>query len=268
MLLGKKIRLNRLISDTSGRYLGVTVDHAMARGVLNGLEDIRGLVKKIVDARPDELTMHKGIADSCFYEFAAKIPLVLKLTTFGPTHPKQDVQVSSVEDAVSYGADAVSAGCIVLGQSQPSQIEQLGRITDEAHTLGIPVVAHIYPRGPEKRSEWNKVENVMYAARLGAELGVDIIKTTYTGDPDSFSRVVACTPAKVAVAGGDSERIEDVFATAHGVIAAGGVGITFGRSVFQSEDPTAFIKTLSQIVHNDMSVNDALCYYKDLIKHN
>lgn len=268
MLLGKKIRLNRLISDKNGKYLGVTVDHAMARGVLNGLEDIRGLVRKIVAAKPDELTMHKGIADSCFYEFAGQIPLVLKLTTFGPTHPKQDVQVTAVEDAISYGADAISAGCIVLGISQPAQIEQLGRITDEAHNLGIPVVAHIYPRGPENRCDWNKVENVMYAARLGAELGVDIIKTTYTGDPESFSRVVACTPAKVAVAGGDAERIEDVFATAYGVIAAGGAGITFGRCVFQSENPTAFIQTLSQIVHNAMSVNDALCYYKDLIKQN
>ena len=267
MLLGKKIRLNRLLSDKSGRYLGVTVDHAMARGVLKGLEGIRPLIGKIVAGHPDEVTMHKGIADSCFEEYAGKVPLVLKVTTFGPTHPRQDVQVTGVSDAVSYGADAVSAGCIVLGKEQPGQIAQLGRITDEAHRLGIPVVAHIYPRGLENREDWHKVENVMYAARLGAELGVDIIKTTYTGDPDSFSRVVACAPVRVAVAGGDAEPIEAVFATAWGVIAAGGVGITFGRSVFQSENPTAFIKTLAQIVHNGMSVKDALGYYKDLIKN-
>ena len=265
MLLGKKIRLNRLLSDKSGRDLGVTVDHAMARGVLKGLEDIRALIGKIVVGRPDEVTMHKGIADACFDDYAGKVPLVLKVTTFGPTHPKQDVQVTGVEDAMSYGADAVSAGCIVLGKEQPGQIAQLGRITDEAHRLGLPVVAHIYPRGLEDRAEWHKVENVMYAARLGAELGVDIIKTTYTGDPDSFARVVACAPVRVAVAGGDASTIEDVFSTAWGVIAAGGAGITFGRSVFQAEDPTAFIKTLAQIVHNGMSVKDALAYYTDSI---
>jgi len=35
-----------------------------------------------------------------------------------------------------------------------------------------------------------------------AELGVDIIKTTYTGDPKSMARVVEACPARVAIQGG------------------------------------------------------------------
>ena len=58
--------------------------------------------------------------------------------------------------------------------------------------------------------------------------------------------------------GGDNAHSFNISTTSALVIAAGGVGITFGRSVFQSENPTAFIKTLAQIVHNGMSVKDCL----------
>ena len=264
MLLGKKIRLNRLLSDPSGKYLGITVDHAMARGVLPGLEHIDDLVQKIVAGKPDAFTMHKGIAEKCFDKCAGEVPLVLKLTTFGPVHSKQDVQVTSVLDAVRYGADAVSAGAIVMGEHQPDQIAQLGRISDEAHNLGLPLLAHIYPRGLENREDWFKPENVMYAARLGAELGVDIVKTNYTGDPDSFAKVVAAVPTHVAVAGGDAGYPEEIFKTAWGVVAAGGVGITFGRCVFQADDPTAMVKALSKVVHEGFKPNEALEYYKEI----
>ncbi len=100
MLAGKQIRLNRLLSDPSGRYLGVTVDHAMARGVFKGLDDINSLIGKIVRGRPDAFTMHKGLVDKIYYKYGGKVPLVLKCTTFSPVHPKEDVQVTQVSEAV------------------------------------------------------------------------------------------------------------------------------------------------------------------------
>ena len=91
--------------------------------------------------------MHKGIAEKCFARFAGKVPLVLKLTTFGVYHFDEDIQVADVEEALCMGADAVSVGCIVGGDNQNRQLEQLGRITREAHKYGMPVISHIYPRG-------------------------------------------------------------------------------------------------------------------------
>ena len=58
--------------------------------------------------------------------------------------------------------------------------------------------------------------------------------------------------------------LEEVFTTAHDVIEAGGVGITFGRSVIQAKDPTAMVTTLGKIVHERMSVQEALEFYNDL----
>ena len=55
-------------------------------------------------------------------------------------------------------------------------------------------------------------KQVIYAARLGMELGVDIVKTFYTGSAETFAQVVeAAAPAVVVAAGGPRlETDEDV----------------------------------------------------------
>ena len=47
--------------------------------------------------------------------------------------------------------------------------------------MGIPLLAMMYPRGKKVRSEYD-VDVVKHAARIGAELGADIVKTNYTGN--------------------------------------------------------------------------------------
>ena len=109
-MIGKEIRLKRLMPTEDGKYFGLTVDHAMGRGVMKGLDTIDDTIAKMVAGGPNAITMHKGIAEHCFAPYAGKTCLVLKLTTFGVYHYESDVQVASVEEAIAMGADAVSVG--------------------------------------------------------------------------------------------------------------------------------------------------------------
>jgi DhnA family fructose-bisphosphate aldolase class Ia len=203
-ILGKEIRLNRLLNRTSGKLLSITIDHSIARGIQTGLIPIQQTLHKIVEGSPDAITMHKGIAELCFRPHVGKAALILKCSSFSPYQPDMDTWVTDVEEAVRLGADAVSMGCIVGGTHQPEQLRQLGIMAKQASLWGIPLVAHIYPRGNfiEKKAQ-HSWENVAYAARVGAELGVDIVKTHYTGTSESFAKVVEACPARVVVAGGE-----------------------------------------------------------------
>lgn len=267
MTLGKEIRLNRLLDKRSHRYLGITVDHSMARGVMPGLEHISSLIKEIFEGKPNGLTMHKGIAQKCVCENVDAVPIVLKCTSFSPVNPKRDVPVASVKEALTLGADAISVGCILLGKEQDIQVEALANFIKDANEYSMPVFAHLYPRGLDDSSHWRDVENITYATRLGAELGVDLIKTMYTGSIDSFAKVVEATPAMVAVAGGDAgiNSVDECLELAKDVIEAGGVGITFGRCIFQYKKPSALIKALSKVIHEDYSVKEAHEFLDDLI---
>ena len=102
-MIGKEIRLKRLIPGTDGKYFGLTVDHAIARGVMPGLDTIDDTLSKMVAGGPNAITMHKGIAEKCFAPYAGKVALVLKLTTFGVYHFDEDVQVANVRRDFSWG---------------------------------------------------------------------------------------------------------------------------------------------------------------------
>ncbi|MFG6147476.1 class I fructose-bisphosphate aldolase [Halobacillus sp. B23F22_1] len=266
-VLGKEIRMNRLMNQDSGKLLAVAVDQAMARGIFEELMPIDRKLSEIVEGGPDAITMHKGIADTCFRKHAGKAGLILKASTFSPWQPNYDTWVTEVDEAVRLGADAISMGCIVGGDDQPEQLRNLGIISGQASKNGLPTIAHIYPRGNQiPEDEKNDWRHVAYAVRAGAELGIDIVKTKYTGDPDSFHKVVSSTPGKVVVAGGDiGNNVEDYFQMVYDVVEAGGAGITFGRIVWNNQNPTAIVKAFKNIIHENGTVNETIELYNELI---
>ena len=265
--LGKEIRLSRLLNRRSGKLLAITVDHSIARGIQTGLIHIQKTIDRIVEGAPEAITMHKGIADQCFRAHAGKIALIVKCSSFSPFQPGFDTWVTDVEEAIRLGADAVSMGCIVGGPEQPEQLRQLGLIAKQAASFGMPLVAHIYPRGSliEKKAQY-EWKNVAYAVRAGAELGVDIIKTSYTGSPDTFAKVVESCPTRVVVAGGDAgNSIEDYLKMTRDIIDVGAAGVTYGRFVWEYTHIPELIKTLKFIIHENGSYTDAVKFLKDLV---
>jgi fructose-bisphosphate aldolase/2-amino-3,7-dideoxy-D-threo-hept-6-ulosonate synthase len=168
------------------------------------------------------------------------------------------VQVCTVQEAIRIGADAVSVHINVGAQDEDKMLEKLGRVADECDVYGIPLLAMMYPRGPKIQSE-HAADVVAHAARLGAELGADIIKTNYTGSIKTFKAVVESCPVPVIIAGGPKCKTEqEILQTAYESIKAGGAGLSIGRNVFQHENPTLIVKALSAIVHKGVSVEQAL----------
>jgi len=225
--LGKAVRIERLKNSGSGRILTVALDHAPSYGLLKGLEDIRGLLERVAAGGPDAVMLMKGPAERCFQPYAGRVALILKCSTLSPFHPEHDVWLSSVEDAVRLGADAISMAITIGSTQQPRILANLAALVREA----------------EK-----------------AAMGVDIVKTFYTGSSESFAEVVArAAPALVVAAGGPRLNTEaDVLTMAHGAVEAGAAGITFGRNIWQSERVFQTIRALKLVVHGNRSVEEAL----------
>jgi DhnA family fructose-bisphosphate aldolase class Ia len=258
MFLGKEIRLNRLLNQRTGRLMAVMLDHPITRDVMPGLVDIRSTMAKVVAGRPDAITMHKGIGN---------ISLILKSTAYCVMyHPHYDTPVAEVHEAVRFGADAIAVGVIVGGPEQAQQLSHLGRISAEAASAGMPLVAHMYPKGSMIKNT-SDADRVAYAVRAGAELGVDVIKTFWTGSAASFKKVIAACPAKVALAGGEiGTTLEEHMTVIREALDIGLAGITFGRFVWQHEHPTAVIRSLYAMVHDDCSLDAAMKIYREAVK--
>jgi len=254
--IGKRKRMNRIFKN-DGRTVVVPMDHGVTLGPIQGLVNMQETVEKLAKGDVDAIVVHKGIAKTVNTGSIGLIVHLSASTRLGPD-PNRKVKVCSVEEALRLGADAVSLHINVGAPSEHEMLMKLGNFADECDSLGVPLLAMMYPRGPSVSSEYDP-EMVAFAARIGAELGADIIKTNYTGSVETFQRVVQSCPVPVIIAGGPKGKTErDVLEAVFGSIEAGGVGVSIGRNVFQHENPTGMTKAISAIVHRGATVEEAL----------
>lgn len=258
-MLGKQVRMSRLVNPKSNKMMAITVDHSISRGIMHGLIPIQSTIDKVVAGKPDAITMTKGIAELCWPKHAGKASLLLKCSSYSPVQPSYDTVFGDVEEAVRMGADAVSIGAIMLGDFQAEQIRDIGMISKDCMSYGMPLIGHIYPKGESvAKADQTKWENIAYCVRAGAELGVDIIKTTYTGSPDTMVKVVEACPARVVIQGGDScKTLDDYLIMTRDAMDCGVGGVTMGRFVWEYDDVTALVIALRYMIHDGYSVKEA-----------
>lgn len=259
-MLGKAVRMSRLVDPKSDKMMAITVDHSISRGILHGLINIQDTVDKIIAGRPNAITMTKGIAEHCLSKHAGKVSLLLKCSSYSPVQPTYDAWFGDVEEGVRMGADGVSMGAMMLGDFQAQQIRDIGLMAKQATSAGMPLIAHMYPKGESvKEEDRTKWENIAYCCRAGAELGVDIIKTTYTGNPDTMHKVVEACPSRVVIQGGDAGKsVEDYIKMTREALDAGVGGVTMGRFVWEYKDVTALVVVLRKVIHENYTVKEAM----------
>jgi fructose-bisphosphate aldolase / 2-amino-3,7-dideoxy-D-threo-hept-6-ulosonate synthase len=252
---GKQRRLKRIF-QSDNRTVIVPMDHGVTIGPCVGIENMQTTVKSLLMGNVDAILVHKGIAKRID---AGKAGLIIMLSGASNLTPNQNnkVQVCSVQEAVRLGADAVSVHVNVGAQDEDKMLITLGRVADECDLFGMPLLAMMYPRGPKITNE-HAPEVVAHAARLGAELGADIIKTNYTGDIETFKDVLECCPVPVVIAGGPKAKTsKDILEMTADAMKAGSAGLSIGRNVFQHENPAAMVRALSAIVHTNASLEAA-----------
>ena len=224
---------------------------------------MKSIVNKVAEGGANAVLEHKGIIRSGYRGFGLDIGLILHLsasTSLGP-NPDDKIQVAEVEEAIRLGADAVSLHVNVGSETELQQLSILGETARVCEDWGVPLLAMMYPRGPKISNQFD-VEVLKHVARVGAELGADIVKTNYTGDPTSFKEVVRGCPVPVVMAGGPKTKTDEDFCEmVYGSIQAGGAGVAAGRNVFQHENPTKMVRVLCGIVHENLDPKTSLSKY-------
>ena len=253
---GKTRRLKRIMQQDKHTVI-VPMDHGVTIGPVQGIANMQHIIDQLLEGGVDAVLVHKGVAKRVD---AGNAGLIVQLTGMSNLNSNinDKVQVCSVQEAIRVGADAVSVHVNVGAQDEDRMLSILGKVSDECDVYGMPLLAMMYARGPRIKNE-HEPDVVAHAARIGAELGADIIKANFTGSVDTFKTVVESCPVPVVIAGGPKcKTAMEVLQTAHDSIKAGAAGLSVGRNVFQHENPTLIVKALSAIVHNGVSLAQAL----------
>ncbi|MCK9152495.1 2-amino-3,7-dideoxy-D-threo-hept-6-ulosonate synthase [Methanobacterium alcaliphilum] len=264
-MIGKKIRIERIIDRKTGKSVIVPMDHGVSIGPAPGIINMTETIDEVAKGGASAVLMHKGMVDCGHRGYGSDIGLIIHLsasTGLSPD-PNHKVLVTSVEKAIKLGADAVSVHVNVGSEREPEMLIHLGTTSEICDEWGIPLIAMMYPRGKAITNE-HDAEVVKLAARAGAELGADIIKTNYTGDPDTFKEVVDGCPVPLVIAGGPKvETEQELLEMVENSVSVGGAGVAIGRNVFQAKSPQNTTRAISEIVHGRLNVEEALKLLKE-----
>ena len=257
-MVGKKIRMERIIDRDSGRTVIVPMDHGVTIGPIQGLINMHATINAVAVGGANAIVIHKGLVGAGHRQSGKDIGLIIHLsgsTQMAPD-PTSKTLVCTVEEAIKLGADAISIHVNLGAEDERSMLKDLGRIAKEAMEWGMPLLAMMYTRGPKVQNEFD-VKWVKHAARVGAELGADIVKVVYTGSAESFREVVEGCFVPVVIAGGEKMgNDEDLCEMVKGAMAAGAAGVSIGRNVFQHKDPEKIVQAISKIVHRTSAVEE------------
>ncbi|OGP70384.1 MAG: fructose-bisphosphate aldolase [Deltaproteobacteria bacterium RBG_13_58_19] len=254
--------MERIMNRETGRTVIVPMDHGVTVGPIDGLIDMKTTVNQVAAGGANAIVIHKGLVEGGHRRRGKDVGLIIHLsgsTALSP-FPNAKTLVCTVEEAIKIGADAVSVHINIGNGSEKEMLADLGRVSWEASQWGMPLLAMMYPRGEKIQDEYD-VRVIKHVARLGAELGADIIKVSYTGSVESFREVVMGCPVPVVIAGGpkmNSDR--DILEMVKGSIEAGGGGVSMGRNIFQHREPSRMVGAISLLVNENADVEEALSF--------
>ncbi|WP_248910843.1 2-amino-3,7-dideoxy-D-threo-hept-6-ulosonate synthase [Halocatena marina] len=255
MDIGVETRLNRLA--TNGRMVNIPMDHGITLGATAGLRDIESTIDAVTRGGADSILTQKGLASRVHpNKNGAGYVIHLNASTLLGPDANDKRRTGMVKEAIRAGADAVSYHMNVGSNHEPEQLADLAEVTRVASEFGIPVLAMTYARGPN--IDEHDSDNLAHAVRLAEEIGADIAKTAYSGDSESYQRVTEAVRIPVIMAGGSPQTDRQMLENVSGAMEAGAAGVSMGRSVFQHDDPRRMTRAVSSIVHDALSVEEAL----------
>ena len=271
MAAGFTYRMGRLFDHESGRAVIVPIDHGIALGATEGLEDPRVVLASLIAAGIDGTLLNPGMARQTVDLFAGRTAPARVLTVDLPLHSNvpghvEEIRaydlIADIDDALRLGVDAVKT-MVVWGVAHDLQMRMIARIAElrrACNAWDMPLMIEPVLWGEaipaDQRSDPTMIA---HACRICVELGADILKAPYVADPAALHALVTRTPIPVVILGGTKvARVADVLTMAESAMRAGVRGVVFGRNVWQHDNPAALVTALRRVVHEGVPVKEVI----------
>ncbi len=258
--IGKMIRFERVFNRANGKTLIVPMDHGISVGPIAGVIDMKDTIQQVAVGGANAIIEHKGLVGEGLRGSGPDIGLIIHLsasTDLSP-YPNAKTIVCTVEEAIKLGADAVSIHVNLGDEDEKEMLKDFGQISRDCKEWGMPLLAMVYARGKNITNSFD-VNVVKHSARVGGEMGADIVKVPYTGSVETFREVTEGCNVPVVIAGGEKmDSDTEILEMVKGSIDAGGAGISIGRNIFQHASPQKIVMAMSSIIHDGKSVSEAL----------
>ena len=245
-----KRRMHRLLKE-DGRILIVAMDHtSFMDAPVDGLARYGDTCRAVVPAGADAFLSPIG----SIVTFGDAIGPAAAIASFDTSPPFLEV---AVERALSVGADAVKS--MAYPFTGDDSLKQAARLAADAARYGLPYIIEPIPGG-FAAADMHTPDKIAAGARIAAETGADVVKTLYTGDPETMRKVVEYAMVPVVILGGAKKgSVRELYQDVYDAInLAGCSGVAIGNNIWRDPDPAGITRGLAAIIHGGASVDEAL----------
>ncbi|MBN1275834.1 fructose-bisphosphate aldolase [Candidatus Woesearchaeota archaeon] len=257
----RNIKIDGLLTKGKAMILACDQGFEHGPGDFNATNiDMEYVMDLALEGHYSAIAIQAGMAKAYYGLHYKDVPLIVKLNAKAglPDPDPWSRQHTSVAYAAKLGAAAVGYTLYHGSRNENPQFVELGRIVEEAHEYGLPVVVWNYPRGSLVKDELG-TDEIAYGARIAQELGADMIKLKYNGDKEGFKWILKCAGrAKVVISGGKREDERHFLQKLWEVMDAGAAGIAVGRNAWQHPKPFAFTRAMKDVIFEGKSADEAM----------
>lgn len=259
-----------LFDTDSGNAVVIALDHGLGMGAVEGFEDPDATLEAVLSGDPDGVLVGPAFArhyGDRIEDADVETLVTADVVTFS-TRPGHDegmdiwTQSFDVEELLALDPVGVKA-VLVFGRDDrrlfERNIEAIGDLAAQLRGTGVPLIVEPVQWGRRVPDDLaTDHDYVADACRIAWEVGADVLKAPYTGDPGRYADLVEHSPVPVTVLGGPaSGSTEAMLGDIREAVDAGARGPVIGRSVWQTDDPAAVTRALGEIVHEGASVDAA-----------
>ena len=214
----------------------------------------------------DGFICQKGLAEKYGHSYSTN--LIIKVNGKTVMNTSKDDPYSpitcSIKRAVELNAKAIGFTNFPGSSYEAKIFEDFRKVQEEAHDYGLPVTSWMYPRGKSISNDTD-AQVLQYSARVGLELGADMLKMKYNGNPEDMKKQIACGGrARMLMAGGNKTHTTKEFLdVVKEVDSCGAFGFAVGRNIWQHEKPIEVTKAIRDVQIRGKSSIDALRRFEE-----
>jgi len=265
----KTRRLAKLFRN--GRSLNLALDHHFFTDQTIGIDQAASMIPALHEAGLDAVLVTKGIAKMYAAELkdvGVYLRVDISTSIFSSSVPKVS-PIATIEDALALGAEGIV--CMTFpGSEHEYEIHRYtSELAEQADRWNLVLLVESLPYTYAITTPAsNSAQKIAAAARIGVELGADVIKTRLTGTEEDRLVIEQAKKPVLVLGGPKTDNKESFFSFIEHSMKVGAKGVAIGRNIWGDQHPLGMIKALNALVHENQSATKALEIYQREVEAN
>ncbi len=261
---GKSIRMKRMFDETGTCLIFAGCHHMTSKTIYAGQRDVCKVVNDVIKGGATCINIGKGFVRQCMPAIQGHVAVlnyVPVYPAFSKVNPYEMVVTTTVEEALINGADGIVLPVDFYSEEAAQAMSQVAEFVRECDHYGMVFVVEaefpsFYDKNENNIAKYG-AEYLKFAGRVCSEVGVDVISTNYTGDPESFSDLVDFVKIPVLINGGTVVPQREFLKMVEIVRQAGARGCLIGRNISETESPERTMRAIGDIFRKKISAEQA-----------